>query len=114
MIDTKAFFEENPHNKTRVRPWPDPKANADKTTAACPDDTKILCPPYVHGFCLGLRSWCRFLLDKKTLMDITWDVDMWKDLILPGSQERLVLSMVKRHSFLAEAKLVIIQGPERR
>ncbi|KAH6640798.1 P-loop containing nucleoside triphosphate hydrolase protein [Chaetomium tenue] len=104
MIDTKAFLEENPREGRRVKPWPGPKDTSDKTTAR-PEDTKMLCSPYVHGFCLGTRTWCRFFLDKKMIVGITWEPNMWKDLIFPDLQKKLVRSMVMRHSFPTEAKL---------
>ncbi|KAK5625581.1 hypothetical protein RRF57_001297 [Xylaria bambusicola] len=105
QIDAKAFFEENPSEIERIIPWPEPKGKSGEPTVDRPDEPRILCPPFVYGFSLGMRRWCRFFLDKDMLIEIQWDEDMWKDLILPKAQKDLLLSMVSSHSFPTESEL---------
>ncbi|TGO16297.1 hypothetical protein BPAE_0505g00020 [Botrytis paeoniae] len=105
QIDTKAYLDENPSKMRKVTPWPESKDKSGGSTADRPDEYRILCPPYVYGFSMESRKWCRFFLVKDNLMDVKWDEDMWKDLILPEAQKKLLLSMVSSHFFPTESVL---------
>ena len=94
-------MDEYPSKKVQVLPWAD-SSKSNGSMADQPADTDILCPPYVYGYCLGLRRWCRFFVDTKRLKTVTWKEDMWKDLILAPTQKELLRSMVSKHSFASD------------
>ncbi|KAM7223602.1 hypothetical protein V8F06_001076 [Rhypophila decipiens] len=125
LIDTKAFMEEHPSEKIDILPWEDEDANeaevdrkknnstgndskdsrarAKRSHVLLPDDRDILCPPYVYGYCLGIRKWCRFFLGN--FSEPGWDGEVWdKHLILPSVQKKLLRSMIMSHSLPQDAE----------
>lgn len=62
----------------------------------------LLCPPFVIGYSLSRKEWCRFCVDSTN--EVAWKKDMWDSLIL-GDEETLVLqSLVTSHHFPENAR----------
>lgn len=62
----------------------------------------MLCPPYVYGFSLDMKEWCKFFID--SLQDIEWAASAMDKLILPDAQRRLIRSLVTSHRFPEQAR----------
>jgi hypothetical protein len=48
----------------------------------------VLCPPYVYGFSLEKKEWCKFFVD--LLTTVNWDPNALDKLILHAPQRRLL------------------------
>ncbi|KAI9814408.1 MAG: hypothetical protein M1827_003264 [Pycnora praestabilis] len=76
-------------------------------TALSEKDT-LLCPPYVFGFSLMTKKWCRFFIDR--VREVELNVKAFDQLILAESQKQLVLAMVEAHVEDDDSYDDIIQG----
>ncbi|PPQ74421.1 hypothetical protein CVT26_001404 [Gymnopilus dilepis] len=100
LIDTKTFMEENPFNPPQslydvVNEIP---AEAPAHVVKSWDNMDpMLCPPYVHGFCPGIKQWCRFYIDQ--ISEAEWHLGSFDDLILPASPKKVIQSLVSYHQY---------------
>ena len=84
VIDRKTFQEDNNLAQVAVKP--------DTITL----DVR-LCPPFVYGFSLARKEWCRFFVP--LISDIAWNPDSFDSLILGENQKSLLRALVSSHSF---------------
>lgn len=88
IVDRKTYEED--HYKGAV--MKKPRELLDKT----------LCPPFVLGYSCGRKEWCRFYLQH--LKDISWNDDVFVDLVLPENQLSLIRALVSSHRFPDNAR----------
>lgn len=62
----------------------------------------ILCPPYVYGFSLEKKEWCKFFVD--SMEPVKWKSNALESLILPAPQKRLLQGLVTAHKFPDKAR----------
>ncbi|KAF2250592.1 P-loop containing nucleoside triphosphate hydrolase protein [Trematosphaeria pertusa] len=84
MVDRKTFQEDK--NLTRVA-----------IPASQEDVDKILCPPFVYGFSLAIKEWCRFYLEY--IRDVQWNKGCMDALVMKEEQKSLLQAMVSSHDF---------------
>ena len=84
VIDRKTFQEDNHLAQVAIR--------ADATNPEL-----MLCPPFVHGFSLARKEWCRFYIPH--IKDVDWNSDSFERLILKDSQKNLLRALVSSHAF---------------
>lgn len=84
IVDRKTFQEER--NLSRV------------TLPSCKEDVDpMLCPPFVYGFSLGVKEWCRFYLEY--INDVVWDKSSLETLVMKEEEKSLVHALVSSHHF---------------
>ncbi|KAJ0382167.1 hypothetical protein COL922a_013103 [Colletotrichum nupharicola] len=59
--------------------------------------TPTTCPPFVFGFSLSRKQWCRFFLDN--LDCVKWVDDAWDSLILEHKQKQVIQALVTSHTY---------------
>lgn len=59
--------------------------------------SRILCAPYVWGFSLQEKKWCKFSV--RNLRSIEWNHDMMHNLVLPQRRKELLRALVTAHEF---------------
>jgi len=84
VIDRKTFQEDNHLSQVSIKP--DPLAL-----------DKMLCPPFVYGFSLARKDWCRFYLTQ--IRDVEWKRDRFDSLVMKDSQKTLLQALVSSHAF---------------
>ncbi|TID13401.1 P-loop containing nucleoside triphosphate hydrolase protein [Venturia nashicola] len=57
----------------------------------------LFCLPYVNGYSLELKEWCKFFVEH--LSPVEWQSDPMNALILPEAQRRLIKSLVTSHRY---------------
>ncbi|GKT47255.1 ATPase family AAA domain-containing protein 3B [Colletotrichum spaethianum] len=55
------------------------------------------CPPYLVGFSLSRKGWCRFFVD--LIEEVKWNDTVWNSLILPEDQKLVIRALVSSHHF---------------
>ncbi|KAF4939027.1 Cell division cycle protein 48-like protein [Colletotrichum fructicola] len=55
------------------------------------------CPPYVFGFSLSRKLWCRFFLDN--LDPVEWIDNAWDSLILEKKQKSVIQALITSHTY---------------
>ncbi|KAI9891200.1 MAG: hypothetical protein M1814_003043 [Vezdaea aestivalis] len=68
----------------------------------------MLCSPFLLGFSLQSRSWCRFCIDQ--VQPVALNTEAFDQLILPAKHKELLFSMVKSHAAGDDAFDDIITG----
>jgi hypothetical protein len=66
------------------------------------DKDRLLCPPFVYGFSVSRKEWCRFYVD--SISETTWKKDAFKSLILPEKQLNIINALVSSHVFPDDAR----------
>lgn len=61
-----------------------------------------LCPPYVYGYSLEKKEWCKFFIDSMT--EVGWKKDAMNSLILPDPQKRLLKGLISGHEYPDRAR----------
>ncbi len=61
-----------------------------------------LCAPYVYGFSLEKKEWCKFFVD--CVSPVSWKKNALDSLILPGPQKRLLQGLVTGHVYPEKAR----------
>ena len=89
VIDRKTFQEDNHLAQVAIQP------------DASSRDVKF-CPPFVYGFSLARKEWCRFYIPQ--IRDIEWNNNIFDSLILQESQKTLLNALVSSHSFPASPR----------
>ncbi|KAK2056199.1 P-loop containing nucleoside triphosphate hydrolase protein [Colletotrichum caudatum] len=59
--------------------------------------TPITCPPYVFGFSLSRKQWCRLFLDN--LDSVKWVENAWDSLILERNKKQVIQALVTSHTY---------------
>jgi hypothetical protein len=67
-----------------------------------PDIDPMLCPPFVLGFSLGTKKWCRFFVTQ--IKPPQWVPDAFDHLVLPTDQKRIIRSLIDSHAFPGRAR----------
>lgn len=88
ILDPKTFQEDHYWSSVRVQAHEDPDPE--------------LCPPYMVGFSLSRKEWCRFFIDN--LRAVNWQENPWESLILPECEGGVLRSLVTRHKFPEDAR----------
>lgn len=84
VIDRKTFQEDNHLSQVGIKP--------DSETL-----DKRLCPPFVYGFSLARKEWCRFYLT--LIHEVDWKKNSIDSLVMKDSQKTLLQALVSSHAF---------------
>ncbi|KAF2096229.1 P-loop containing nucleoside triphosphate hydrolase protein [Rhizodiscina lignyota] len=105
VIDAKTFSEEEAKQKhsifnvmTRARKGETPEQETFKSLDVDPK----LAPPFVFGYNLDTKRWCKFYVD--LLEPVNWNPDAMERLIIPPMQKRLISSLISAHEFPEHAR----------
>jgi hypothetical protein len=104
VVDCKTFTEELRSQKEEFGCCDDHKDPNQREAAGAQnaDADPLLCPPYVYGFNLDMKEWCKFFVD--SLQYFEWTKNAMDALILPDAQRRLIRSLVSSHQFPDQAR----------
>jgi hypothetical protein len=86
VIDQRTFKEENFSDAVALT-----EANINE------DSERMLCPPYVYGYSLARKRWCRFYVD--CISDCAWKKSAMNDLVLPEARKSVLEALVFSHAF---------------
>ncbi|TGJ79950.1 hypothetical protein E0Z10_g8819 [Xylaria hypoxylon] len=88
VVIDKATFQEDNSSKTPgiAKAEPEP----------------MFCPPFVIGYSLAKKEWCRFLVTN--LSPVKWKDDAWEKLILEDEQKLVLQALVTSHSYPENAR----------
>ncbi|KAI9692396.1 MAG: hypothetical protein M1822_006627 [Bathelium mastoideum] len=84
VIDRKTFQEDNQLAQVAIRP-------------DTVDPELMLYPPFVYGYSLSRKEWCRFYVPQ--ISDVEWNSNSFDKLILQESQKTLLRALVSSHAF---------------
>ncbi|KAF9638016.1 putative aaa family protein [Lasiodiplodia theobromae] len=111
VVDPKTFIEEATKQAQDVydddsdcedgacaRGKPSSKPSAFFNASADP----LLCPPYVFGFSLETKEWCKLFID--CLAAVEWIPRAMDNLIIPAAQRHLIQALVTAHRFPDNAR----------
>lgn len=62
----------------------------------------VFCPPFVIGYSLAKKEWCRFLVPN--LSPVNWKNDAWDKLILEEEQKLVLQALVTSHAYPENAR----------
>ncbi|KAF2403101.1 P-loop containing nucleoside triphosphate hydrolase protein [Trichodelitschia bisporula] len=106
VLDPKTFVEEMRDQKESCCAFREDdktrKLNCDTNCFTSVDADPLLCPPYIYGYSMELKLWCKFFVDN--FSPVTWRPDPMEQLILPLAQRRLIKSLVTSHRFPDQAR----------
>ncbi|KAJ0375685.1 hypothetical protein COL26b_006192 [Colletotrichum chrysophilum] len=102
MIDPAGFRSFNPNINFM------PEVHRGLLREELSDEQLTICSPVAFGFCFGNKKWGGFATSR--LVDINWDDQAFKDLVLDEPTKTLVRSMVKQHSSQDDGFDDIISG----
>ncbi|KAI9756265.1 MAG: hypothetical protein M4579_003932 [Chaenotheca gracillima] len=88
-------------------PASDPAKGHDHEVVLSDKDT-LLCPPFVLGFSLQSKKWCRFSIDR--VQDVHLNTKAFDQLLINENHKQLVLAMVESHVENDDSIDDIIQG----
>jgi hypothetical protein len=57
----------------------------------------LLCPPFVVGYSMGLKNWCRLLVDN--ISPVVWKKKAWDSLVLEADQKQMLKALISSHRF---------------
>jgi len=60
------------------------------------------CSPFVYGFSLARKEWCRFYIDQ--IHPVDWNPSLFTSLVIGDSQKQLLRALVTSHSFQDNAR----------
>ncbi|ORY04111.1 P-loop containing nucleoside triphosphate hydrolase protein [Clohesyomyces aquaticus] len=83
VIDRKTFQEDNNMSTVSIR--------------SLSELDKMLCPPFVYGFSLAIKEWCRFYLPH--IAEVAWNKQSMESLVLKSEQKALLQALVSSHPF---------------
>ncbi|KAI0098140.1 P-loop containing nucleoside triphosphate hydrolase protein [Nemania sp. FL0031] len=100
MIDAMAYYQYNTSNSPSLDRLFDPvsedasnNGSKGQTIPTLTEEQLLLCVPTVKGYVFAQKSWVELSVDN--IMDIGWNQDVFKNLILPTTYKDLVLSFVE-------------------
>jgi len=105
VLDPKTFIEEMRDQKdsyTDASSECCKLANCDGNQFQNLETEPMLCPPYIYGFSLESKEWCKYFVDNLT--SVTWEDSAMDRLILPTAQRRLIRSLVTCHRYPDHAR----------
>jgi SpoVK/Ycf46/Vps4 family AAA+-type ATPase len=83
VIDRKTFQEDKELSAVGI--------------SATSDVDKTLCPPFVYGFSLAIKEWCRFYLPY--IREVDWNKKSIDSLVMQEEHKKLLQALVSSHSF---------------
>lgn len=106
VLDPKTFVEEMRDQKDSSAALGTTdccrEANCDSNQFQSREVDPMLCPPYVYGFSLESKEWCKYFVDN--LSPVAWQENAMEQLILPNAQRRLIRSLVTSHRYPDHAR----------
>ncbi|KAF2736868.1 P-loop containing nucleoside triphosphate hydrolase protein [Polyplosphaeria fusca] len=84
VIDRKTFQEDNELSQIAISVCPE---QLDKTT----------CPPFVIGYSLAIKEWCRFYIPH--IENVSWNDKSLESLVMKKDQKSLLHALVSSHHF---------------
>jgi AAA+ superfamily predicted ATPase len=84
IVDRKTFQEDNELSAVGIKASPEQY------------DLK-LCPPFVYGFSLAIKEWCRFYLTH--IHEVHWNRNSINSLVMKEDQKALLQALVTSHDF---------------
>lgn len=87
-MDRKTYEEENSNFATTIHEVEDPEL--------------FLMPPFLMGYSMDRKDWCRYLVDN--IKDIAWKGDAWSSLILQPEQKSVLEALVMSHEYPSNAR----------
>ncbi|CAG1985039.1 unnamed protein product [Fusarium graminearum] len=88
VLDRKTYEEENSNFATTIHEVEDPEL--------------FLMPPFLMGYSMDRKDWCRYLVDN--IKDIAWKGDAWSSLILQPEQKSVLEALVMSHEYPSNAR----------
>ncbi|GKU07137.1 hypothetical protein FLAG1_10621 [Fusarium langsethiae] len=88
ILDRKTFEEENSNSATAIHQVEDPEL--------------FLMPPFLMGYSLDRKDWCRYLVDN--IKDVIWKSDAWSSLMLQPEQKSILEALVLSHEYPSNAR----------
>jgi hypothetical protein len=106
VLDPKTFVEEMRDQKDNSASMGTSDccriANCDSNQFQSLEADPMLCPPYVYGFSLESKEWCKYFVDH--LSPVAWQENAMEALILATAQRRLIRSLVTSHRYPDHAR----------
>ena len=101
MIDPKTFLEEYgkaredliPHTTREFQTW------ATATYGSLLRANRILCAPYIWGYSLQKKEWCKFYV--RNIKPVEWNANLIQSLVLPEKRKDLLRALVTSHKVKA-------------
>jgi hypothetical protein len=62
----------------------------------------ILCPPFVYGYSLARKDWCKFYVDN--ISDVQWKEKAFDSLVIGDSQKLVLRALVSSHMYSGSAR----------
>ena len=99
VVDAKTYLEDYPNEaKNLSHSWPpDYRAWAESTFGSLEKANTALCVPYVNGYSLKKKQWCKFFVDN--VEEVKWDGNAIDSLVLPDTQKSVLEALVTSHQF---------------
>ncbi|KAF2761967.1 P-loop containing nucleoside triphosphate hydrolase protein [Pseudovirgaria hyperparasitica] len=105
VVDCKTFIEEMRRQKEEMSRWTSMFNKGDDKDQAkgrggprqTEDVDPMLCPPFLYGYNLSMKQWCKFFVD--SLHNFEWTPNAMDSLILPATERKLIQSLVTAHKF---------------
>ncbi|KAK3374250.1 P-loop containing nucleoside triphosphate hydrolase protein [Lasiosphaeria ovina] len=91
VLDQKTFKEENYFEGVSV-----------SANDAHSRSERMLCPPYLYGYSLALKDWCRFYIDG--ISEISWNESALDTMVLSQERKSLLKALVLCHDFKDQAR----------
>ncbi|EOD43360.1 putative aaa family protein [Neofusicoccum parvum UCRNP2] len=109
VVDPKTFVEEATKAAEGFdddSDCGDPECSAEQTNKPSglisTEVDPLLCPPYVFGFSLESKEWCKFFVD--CLVPVEWIPSAMDSLIVPETQRNLIQALATSHRFPEQAR----------
>ncbi|KAF6806410.1 AAA family [Colletotrichum musicola] len=83
VIDRKTFQHDYYKSVAAIRKVPNP--------------SPLTCPPFLFGFSLSRKVWCRFFLDN--ISSVEWKEDVWDSLILEEKNKLVIRALITSHAY---------------
>jgi hypothetical protein len=97
VLDRKTFQEENCLKEVALFPLVMDDDLEPGDTAEC-----MLCPPYVYGYSLARKEWCKFYIDN--LSNVQWKEKAFDSLVMGDSQKLVLRALVSSHMYPNNAR----------
>ncbi|KAH0563096.1 hypothetical protein GP486_002338 [Trichoglossum hirsutum] len=97
VIDRKTFQEENCLKEVALFSHEVDDASKPSDTPEC-----MLCPPYVYGYSLARKDWCKFYIDN--ISSVQWKEKAFESLVMGESQKLVLRALVSSHTYPNNAR----------